>query len=357
MKFYEVRIELRSPALITSRRTERGFKAALEFIPGTTLRGAILSSLYYHDKISRSELEKEADDPSLICTPAYPLVDGQRSWPAHPFFFKCKLCKPEKNPCENRGREARMEIEKGKEPTIPTSCRYGHVSLESLHPGPALPNGERVKVSFTSSVCAGVNKDRASVEGGMLYEYDALESGQMFWAYLATPYEIPNPLEIWIGRGVTRGFGEARLSLRELDVKKLEEYCRKASIDGILVLYALSPLLGGGQRVTPFPTMIELEPIGNRIGRPAEGSLVIEKVYGRAGPYEAGWDMLRGRSRPTFYSVCYQGSILRARVVGNVSWEAIASLGILGTVEKWGGETLCCVNQLLPLAGHPVEGT
>ncbi|MEM2480884.1 MAG: hypothetical protein QXR87_02500 [Candidatus Hadarchaeales archaeon] len=372
MKFYEVRVELNSPAIITSRRTERGFKSAIRFIPGTTLRGAILSSLYYHGRISLSELEREAKEPSLICTPAYPLVNGQQSWPAHPFFFRCKLCSRENrekkaggqiekggSPPENRGREARVQLESGMEPTLPTRCREGHVGLESLHPEPVLPSCERageVRVGFTSSVCVGINKDRASFEGGMLYEYDALESGQAFWAYLATPYEIPNPLAIWVGRGVTRGFGEAKLSLQgELDMRKLEEDCKKASAGGVLVLYALSPLLGGGEEVSPFPKKIELGPIGERLGKPAEGSLLIERVYGRTGPYVAGWDMLRGRGRPTFYGACYQGSIVKARLEGNVSWEAIACLRILGTLERWGEETLCCINQLVPLAGHQME--
>jgi len=87
MRLLEARLVLKSPAIVTQRRLERGFVKPADHIPGSTLRGAILASLYRAGKLSADDLRREAEEPSLLASPAYPVVGSSRSVPATPFMF------------------------------------------------------------------------------------------------------------------------------------------------------------------------------------------------------------------------------------------------------------------------------
>ena len=78
MRIVEIYLSLKSPAIITERRTEHGFKSIDDYIPSSTVRGAILASLYYHGLVDKATLERERENPLLICTPAYPLINGHK---------------------------------------------------------------------------------------------------------------------------------------------------------------------------------------------------------------------------------------------------------------------------------------
>jgi len=88
----EVRVRLQSPAIVTTRRTERGFVRPADHIPGSTLRGAILSALYREGKLDLDYLKQEAKSPGLLASPAYPLCSGAKSLPATPSIRRCDDC-------------------------------------------------------------------------------------------------------------------------------------------------------------------------------------------------------------------------------------------------------------------------
>lgn len=340
MRFFLLKTKLVSPAIVIKRRTEFGFKIILDRIPATTLRGALLSSLFYHGMLGEKELEEQVRDPSIVCTPAYPIVDGKKSWPAHPFMCKCKRCEKFYDDRE----DALEKLEKGERPEIRHTCENGHLALEMLHPKPVTKDCEKADVKSFTSASVGINKNRASFEGGMFYEYDAIGADQEFWAYVACPdrVEFEKGFTFWVGRGVTRGFGEARLeSVDELDIKEEAEKCGQAMKGRRLVMYALSPLAA---------TSFDLGEIGRRMGIPAEGRLEVETVYGKESRTDLGWDMFEGRRRFSLRGTASEGSVAAMSVTGNATLEAIAGMLALGVmvVKK---TPICGVNQLVPLRG------
>ena len=351
MRIWEVSFRLKSPALLTKRRTERGFKEALDYIPGNSLRGAIVSSLYYHGRIGEERLGQEAEDPRILCTAGFPLVGGRKLWPAHPFLYECKICKE-----VVESPDFLPELEGGREPVPPSACRKGHQALDLPHPrcrsfGKTEEQEKEPGVSFTSSVCVGISKDRGASEGGLLYEYDAIDAGQEFWSRLSCEDPPEKGFEFWVGRGVSRGFGWAEITgVREMDVK--EEAERLGSLlcgQERVVMYALSPLLSvRGQLCASWPGRIGLSDAARRLGTGEEGAVEVERVYGRVVLHDGGWDMRRKKRRPLLLAAA-QGSLAVCRFSKSVSPEMLVALSVLGTVKEVGEMKLAGINQLAPL--------
>jgi len=352
VRIWEISFELKSPAIVTRRRTERGFKEALDYIPASSLRGAILSSLYYHGRIGEDRLEQEAENPRILCTAGFPLVDGQKFWPMHPFIYECKICK------EVIVADFLPKLEEGQEPILPSICKQWHQSLDFLHPRcrsfkqVGKEDKKKLKVHFTSSICVGISKDRGASEGELLYEYDAIDAGQKFWFRLCYEDSLEKGFEFWVGRGISRGFGWAKIKnvIREIKVKEEAEKIREV-LQGRerTVMYALSPLLSGrGQRCVPSPDRVELSEVAKIMGIEGGGVIEVDKVYGRTIMYDAGWDMRRGRRRPILPAAAH-GSLAVCRISRDADPRLLTALSVLGTVEDLEDVKLTCVNQLVPL--------
>jgi hypothetical protein len=347
LRFQEISFRLKSPAIITERQVPQGYKGALQYIPASTLRGALLSSFFYHGKLSVDGLSKERDNPTLFCTHAYPL-GNEKSWPSHPFLFKCKVC----GTLVNSVVKVLSQIESGNEPSLPFTCSKGHMTLKAIHPRPVFPGGRReARVESFSSVCVAVSKERAACEGGLLFEYDAIAAGQRFWARIGYEDDLSDLLdsgfEFWIGRGISRGFGWAEVTgVEDVDLKKEAESLRDSIVGGRTVLYALSHLFSAGG--TCFPQKLDLGEISGKIGTGARGTILLRRAYGRVTIYDSGWDMAKGERRPALRALC-PGSLVEASVSSDVSLEALAALSIIGTVEEVEGFRLVGINQLIPL--------
>jgi CRISPR/Cas system CSM-associated protein Csm3 (group 7 of RAMP superfamily) len=367
MKFIVFEFETLSPAIITLRRTSRGFLSTLNYIPASTLKGAIVAGLYRTNIVGKEFLEKEARNPEIFVSNAYPVEKG-KSYPCHPFGYRCKAFHAEEtghHKTLNYAIEAMEALENDKPPNFKTSCPKGHLAVEPLHPNPVIPDGNSlrtVKVHSCRSISVGINKHRASSEKGMLYEYDAIAVGQRFWSSAAIPDElnIENSKEFSIGRGVTRGFGRIRIT----DVEKLPLEERASQIGDIVmkrkkvVFYTLSNTLSiRDGKYMPYPESIDLSEVGERCGIKVDGRLLIKEVYGRTGTLVGGWDMLVNRARPVFEHAGNRGSVIVAEIESNddVS-EAIAALEFIGTIESAPGTLITGVNMLTPLRLHPMGG-
>ncbi|MEM1990860.1 MAG: hypothetical protein QW782_09570, partial [Candidatus Bathyarchaeia archaeon] len=89
----EIMLEILSPTIITERRSLRGFLKTLNYIPASTLRGAILSELYRNGIVGDDFLKSEREKPSVIASYAYPVTSGgEKCYPSHPFMYRCKVC-------------------------------------------------------------------------------------------------------------------------------------------------------------------------------------------------------------------------------------------------------------------------
>ena len=91
MKFYEVKIKTLSPTIIPERKIERGYKGQLKYIPSTTLRGAILTSLYMKGYLDLEEVKTIGKSCELLVSNAYLIDSGFKSYPSHPFMYRCKI--------------------------------------------------------------------------------------------------------------------------------------------------------------------------------------------------------------------------------------------------------------------------
>lgn len=367
MRFYELRFKLVSPAIITFKRTEKGFLSTLKYIPASMVRGALISSLYWEDSLNEERLKQEATEPQIIASPAYPYKDNEKAYPSHPFTYECKVphgSSPEDKEIVNYMNEILPKLTTTMYAEYKTSCSKGHIAIAPLHPNPVIPLGIRLKkagLSSYRSVSVGISKHKGSAERGMLFEYESISAGQEFWATLTAPedLEIQEGLDFSLGRGISRGFGRAKLTMiREISLDESARLIGEAIENNTIILYSLSQMVSiRNGNYSAYPQIIDLQKVAKRAGINGGGKLIIDSAYGRTGILFAGWDMMKNQERPTFSSAGNSGSILTAKVEAgdNVS-EAIAALGLLGTVEMTGGLPITGVNMLVPIRGHPMGG-
>lgn len=356
MAFLEITLEILSPTVVVERRTLRGFLKPLDYIPASTLRGAIVSGLYRMGVVGDDFLESERRSPSVIASYAYPVVDGgKRSYPGHPFMYKCKVC----GAVEDRLSEVVEDLEEGGElrEAGRVACRRGHVALDALYSKP-YPSGEGGEVPAGRFICTGVSKGRGSSEVGMLYEYEAMTPGRRFWATLALPdglEEHIDGLEVRIGRGVSRGFGRSKVvRSRVISLDDVAMKIKEGMAHGkYFVLYASSPLVScSGSSYAPYPLEIGLP---EAIAMPVaceRGRLKIKAVYGRADFRIGGWDMYGNVEKPAIKFATRPGAVVTAEFVGSPS--SLAALSLLGTVERLGDTAITGVNMLHPVRAHPI---
>lgn len=124
MRIYEVDYELESPIILSLPTIGNVYHTAYNYLPGSTIRGAILTYL----QRDGFDIEDEMLQPSIVFHPAYPVRDGYVYKPAHCLVYECKICKKEDypyviiNPYEIviKGNDAGWSL------TPPFECNRGH---------------------------------------------------------------------------------------------------------------------------------------------------------------------------------------------------------------------------------------
>jgi len=313
VKFMEAKLTLKSPAIVTQKRVERGFVRPADCVPGSTLRGAILTALFRGGKLSQADLRREAEEPSLLALPAYPVRDGAKSVPATPFMSFCRKC----GSTVDVTRESVDALRRGEEP----EPRLLHECGEPLKPlygsliAKVSDGLQELKVRSFRATSVAIDKDRGSAIRGMLFDYEAIAEGTEFWAWVLAPNWLQaGRMELAVGRGQSRGFGWAEL--------KLEPAPQPPQLNqGAFV--SLSPLV----------PLKRLEWGGS--------TLLLTKILGRTMRLQAGWDYVHGL-RP-IVKFARRGSIALARASGE------ATLLRVGLPVKAGPSWLTGVNALLPI--------
>jgi hypothetical protein len=312
MRLMEGRLVLKSPAIITQRRVERGFVKPADHIPGSMLRGAILTALFRSGMLSQADLKREAEEPSLLASPAYPVWNSARSAPATPFMFYCRRC----GTVIDATHESTDMLRRDQEPSLPLLHKCGE-PFKPLYGSLIMgANGKLkgVRVHTFRASSAAIGKDRGSIVREMLFDYEAIAEGTEFWAWILAPDWLHTTrIEVAVGRGQSRGFGwgELRLEPTSQPPQQTQE-----------VFVAFSPLLAlqslqwGGCTVTQM------------------------KIFGRTIRQQAGWDYAYG-FRPII-ELAGRGSIILAKVSG----EAAAMLRV-GLPVKVAGSWLTGINALL----------
>lgn len=249
MRVYEIEITLESPLVSTEEQIGNILRHSGAYIKGRLIRGAILNLLRSRHP---DEVKDEIEKPKLIFHPAYPF-DGEIYKPAHPFVFRCKICKEMPSPDWTEKYKEIYDIVKSLKDgkfQRPICCKKGHpFSLESSGGALVKNNSEKFTVRHVRVESVGINRAVKSSEVGMLYGYVALPPGLSFKGLIVDIGSriegIAEIKEIWMGRGISRGMGKASVKIREVD-GKLDE--RKKEIKGvierkgILILRALSQI-------------------------------------------------------------------------------------------------------------------
>ena len=313
MRLLEARLTLKSPAVVTLKRLERGFVKPSDYIPGSMLRGAILAALHRAGRLSAADLEKERAKPSLLASPAYPIVKSLRSAPATPFMFYCRRC----GLVVDFTREAAEKLERGEKPEPPLLHKCEE-ALKPIYGSLVAREGRelrRVGVETFRSTSVAIGKDRGSAVRGMLFDYEAIAEGTEFWAWILAPNWLqPGSMEVAVGRGASRGFGWAELVLKPAPLPQ----------PGGAVLVAMSPL-------TPLK---RLEWGGC--------SVSLARIFGRVDRLQAGWE--HGQGLRPFVKVARRGSLA---IVSEVSGRP--ELLRVGLPVRAGGTWLTGLNALVPL--------
>jgi len=361
VRIVEVKLTLKSPTILSERRSASGYLGTLDYIPPTTLRGAVLTSLYTQGKIREEKLREEDARPRLIASPAYPIVpQGKKSRPATPFIWECKVCKMESDQSKNVDKEGKYILNREEDfvkkiydaapLNIPSECEKGHRALKPLHPTP-IPRVERV---ITRHMSVSINKSRGVAVKGMLYSYDIILPPQTYWATLLIPdeYGVDSRFEVRVGRGSSRGFGVAEIEVQsEINLEeKAEEYYSYVKGDTIVAV-ATSPTLEGGSNPQPYRRTIAVSKVAEQLGLNITNCvLYVEKVYGKTVRMKGGWNILKDVPRPDYYAKV-QGSIVSARVDAKDRKDAamgLAALAFYGTIEELEGDIITGANMLRP---------
>ncbi|MDW8360480.1 MAG: hypothetical protein RMK31_07875, partial [Candidatus Caldarchaeum sp.] len=247
LNVYKIRLVFESPVALPFRRARLGYLGIPKHIPAATLRGSVIAALYRERMIDEKRMRDEAMYPSIIASPAYPVINGLESKPAHPFIFQCKKCE-----AEGRQQGSAFKIDSAERLMSSDLVNFeppcGHRALKQLHPTPIVfYNGRIVEAGVSGFRYISLNMSRRRAAGvkGVLYSYEALDESHEFWATLASPDELGlDKLLLLMGRGISRGMGRVRVSNSErVDVSKEAEKLSNTG-DGQVLFTAISPLLG-----------------------------------------------------------------------------------------------------------------
>ncbi len=297
LKFLEVEIKLLSPTIIPSKMTRNGYIRPLDYIPGSTLRGALLTALYRLGYVDDETIKQEATEPSVLSTPAYPVKTLEesvtnkvllyRTLPATPTTFRCKIC----------GKTVfSLSIwdPSSEEPHLMVECPR-HGPMKSLYALPVYKHGDNIRIyrpRIIHATSVSIHKELGVAMKGMLFSYEAIAEGTRFWARLAMPdyiaKKLPDRLNVSIGRGSSRGFGSSSVK-----IKHCEDLAGHETTSGVFI--SLSPLIP--------------------LSRFSYGGceVKISKVLGRSMKTLSGWDMLLGRHRPLIELV-KPGAVVKAEI-------------------------------------------
>ncbi|MEN3047880.1 MAG: hypothetical protein ABDH63_03755 [Candidatus Caldarchaeales archaeon] len=357
LKVYRVRLRFESPVALPTRRARLGYLGVPRYVPASTLRGAIVSSLYREGHIDEDRLKREALYPEIVASPAYPVVEGLESKPAHPFMFACKRCEAEGKKETLTFEADAVKIVKSGDVRIPEP-KCGHRALKQLHPSPVVwKNGRPVEAGLAGLRYVSLNMSRRRASGikGALYSYEALADSLEFWATVSSRDELRlKGMLLLIGRGISRGFGRVRVTeATEVNIAKEAEELKERS-KGSAVFLSFSPLLGFGQagsEWSTYPRVLDLSELAREAGSQASGTITVKRAYGRTFTFDSGWDMAKGRLRPRFEAK-NPGTVVYASI-DNASGDigsALVSLRYVGTKVLYGESTwITGVNMMEPM--------
>ena|GEM_PF-7063353 len=308
---FKAELELLEPARLSSRQTKKGFTIYSRlFIPGGTLRGAIITALMERGGV---DVKAEAANPSIRCEPLYFVGSDGRPFYG-PFTYRHKLTREVREVEVDELMKALREV----------------IEENRLTPLRELPlldpeyerymglQGEGAEAWVSAHVA--MSKRYRKAYKGLLYSYVCLTEGSKFTGLVHDSGSLlsEDVMDIRIGGAVSRGFGRATLKLsKESEESKtqlvrewLEESRFELNSRSYLCLIARSPI---AYFKNPFEVCPYIPRISGRDWKAEivsiEGKVVVLGNYVEVG----GWSYLTGVHKPQF-NAGSPGTLLLYRV-------------------------------------------
>lgn len=263
MKVYEIAMKNREPMLITHTRHGRFMMHEAKYLPGSTIRGALLTLL---KRLGSKQVQEEIERPSIVFHPAYPLAkNGNQTRPANSLIYKCKICR------QVFSLSLKEIIQDTSNFKVPIECKNGHLyAVKSLGGSLIYQHNNELK-EFNPRYMAldsiGINRALRTTEIGLFYSYTALAPGHVFKGLIVDPNDKLRPLveevglklddlELKVGRRSSAGFGGVKVEISELKDYRWRIAERVKGHDGRICLLAKSPIFDLGIVVVDGETKI-----------------------------------------------------------------------------------------------------
>ncbi|MEM2856235.1 MAG: hypothetical protein QW416_03950 [Candidatus Nitrosocaldaceae archaeon] len=238
MNIYSVEYIPETQIITTSRTIGNVLSHHGDYIKGSVIRGGFLTQF----KRLGYDIESESIDPKLIFHPAFPLVNGKVAEPLHPFHYSCKVCK-------SKETKDPFEVDLDNLADMPAVCKNGHPFVLKSEGGKIKLDDDNVSFEYITLTSVGLNKYLENAERNMLYTYSALMPNIKFKGLIVNNgnniLDINKINTIYIGKGISRGFGVVRVEIKDVTeefkqdrIEKIKSVLSKKYI----ILKALSPL-------------------------------------------------------------------------------------------------------------------
>jgi len=244
MRIYKVDYKAESPIIVAKPSISNLFNHYSNYILGSTIRGAILTSLLREGV----NVEDEMSKPSIVFHPAFPIINDQLYKPTHVLVYKCKICKKDPYNLLNPYELDLCKFQEQLREKIPIKCKNEHPfalkpiggELISINNGKI--NKYEPKYGIFDSV--GINRVTGSSEINLIYTYIA-SLQEHYQGLIVTndlckiEVEKLNGNEVFIGKGINRGFGIVKLKIKEISK---DDVIKRYKIKDTIVLKAISPI-------------------------------------------------------------------------------------------------------------------
>ena len=255
MRLFSIELQIVSPTILVSRTGYRGFayKSLYDYIPASTFRGALMSGLMLNYNVDMNVIDKLVLDPDYSITPLLATEKTPRSFirdimVAHALSIKMKWPVDKiEGVILSRGIGRLLDMLRTHDPkeallrlivdTNRELLQGKSLARRSMHPSETtvctgdviIRDGKYwrgVKVETDMYTQVGLDQVRGSAVPALLYSYEHIKPGNIYVGYMAISEKSSllemlkdmKNIRICLGRGISRGFGRALVSLEEIDL-------------------------------------------------------------------------------------------------------------------------------------------